>query len=324
MSTRSHCLACLAAFAVVAALRCTWDAPRDNPLDPSLGGNISGRVFTRRATPIPGASVYLPGMGRFATTDSAGSFDLHGLPEENAWVYFRADGYAPESVLVSLAKGVVDTLTVYLDGLPYLLNCSVTTHVYGRSWPPKPLKFCRLTAAAGDLDGASDVDSVWVEIPAIGYSQRLPYDSDRKLFVQTLWDRDLPGEELDTLVGQEVWFCVVDLESKLTVCTLPGVCRIITELPEPAFPSGGLDSLSSDTLFSWQRFDPGFGVSYHGEIVRIEGGSPTGVAAEFDTPDTAMLVNSSQLATGDYYWTIEAIDGFGNSSRSAEELFHAE
>jgi hypothetical protein len=318
------CIRFVAVMAVLATLRCTWDAPHDNPLDPSLGGNISGRVLTRRATPIPGAGVNLPGIGRSAVTDSAGSFDLRGLPEENAWVYIRAEGYAPESALVALTKGVIDTLNVYLDGLPYLQNCTVTTHVYGRSWPPKPLKFCKLTAAAGDLDGASDVDSVWVEIPATGYSQRLPYNSDKKLFIQTLWASDLPGEELDTLVGQEVRFWVADLESQVTVCTLSGIGRIISELPEPAFPSGGLDTLSSDTLFLWQRFNHGFGVRYHGEIVRIEAGSPAGVAAEFDTPDTAMLVNSSQLAPGDYYWTVEAIDGFGNSSRSAEELFRVE
>jgi hypothetical protein len=312
----------LVVLAVVAAVRCSWDAPRDNPLDPTLGGNIGGRVLTRRATPIAGARVNVPAAGRIVQTDSDGGYDLRGLPEETAWVYVTADGYSPESARVVLTRGVVDTVTAYLDGLPYLQNCRLTTHVYGRSWPPEPLRFCILTASAGDVDGASDVDSVWVEIPAIGFSQRLPYNSDEKLFRQTLWAEDLPGQALDTLVGQEVRFYVTDLESTVAACTLSGITRIITDLPEPAFPSGGLDTLSSDTLFTWRRFDHGFGVRYHGQVVRIEGGSPAGVAAEFDTPDTNLLVNSAELNSGDYYWTIEAIDGFGNSSRSAEELFH--
>jgi hypothetical protein len=312
----------LFALAVVAAVRCSWDAPRDNPLDPTLGGNIVGRVLTRRATPIAGASVSVPAAGRIVQTDSDGSFDLRGLPEETTWANVTADYYSSESARVVLTRGVVDTVTAYLDGLPYLQNCRLTTHVYGRSWPPEPLRFCTLTATAGDVDGASDVDSVWVEIPAIGFSQRLPYNSDEKLFRQTLWAEDLPGQALDTLVGQEVRFNVTDLESTVAACTLSGITRIITDLPEPAFPSGGLDTLSSDTLFAWRRFDHGFGVRYHGQVVRIEGGSPAGVAAEFDTPDTTLLVNSAQLNSGDYYWTIEAIDGFGNSSRSAEELFH--
>ena len=323
MCPRFRCSHFLLALAVVAALRCSWDAPRDNSLDPSLGGNISGRVLTRRATPIAGARVSVPGVGRLIVTDSAGDFELHGLPEENPWVYVTAEGYASESARVALAKGEIDTLTAYLNGLPYLQNCKLTTHVYGRGWPPEPLEFCTLTATAGDIDGASDVDSVWVEIPAIGSSERLSYDSDSRVYVQTLRAADLPGEGLDTLVGQEVRFNVADLESTVAACTLSGVSRIIYDLPEPAFPSGGVDTLSSDTLFTWYRFDHGFGVRYHGQIVRIEGGSPAGIAAEFDTPDTALLVNSGLLNSGDYYWTIEAIDGFGNSSRSAEEVFHA-
>jgi hypothetical protein len=324
MHIRHGCTQLLVALAVVTAVRCSWDAPWDNPLDPWLGGNISGRVLTRRATPIAGAEVRVPAAGRFLQADSDGSFDLRGLPEETAWVYVSADGYSSESARVALTRGVVDTVNAYLDGLPYLQNCRLTTHVYGRGWPPEPLKFCTLTATAGDVDGASDVDSVWVEIPAIGFSQRLPYNSDERLFMQTLWAENLPGQALDTLVGQEVRFYVTDLESTVAACTLPGITRIITTLPEPAFPSGGLDTLSSDTLFAWRRFDRGFGVRYHGQVVRIEGGSPAGVAAEFDTPDTTLLVNSAQLNSGDYYWTIEAIDGFGNSSRSTEELFYAQ
>ena len=323
MCLRCRCLGFIAALAVVAAVRCSWDAPRDNPLDPTLGGNVSGRVLTRRATPIAAAKVSVPAAGRIVDTDSAGSFDLRGLPEESVWVFVTADGYAAESTRVALARGEIDSTTTYLNGLPFLQNCRVTTHVHGRGWPPEPLQFCRLNTTAGDVDGEADRDSVWVEIPAIGLSQRLTYNSDDKVFVQTLWAEDLPGQSLDTLVGQEVRFNVVDMESAVATVTLSGINRIITDLPEPVFPSGGMDTLSSDTVFSWYRFDHGYAVHYNGQVVRVQGGSPAGVAAEFETADTTWLFNPSLLDSGDYYWTIEAIDGFGNSSRSAEELFHA-
>ncbi len=113
------------------------------------------------------------------------------------------------------------------------------------------------------------------------------------------------------------------MESATATVALPGITRIINDLPEPAFPSGGLDTLASDTIVSWYRFDRGFQVHYRGEVVRIEGGSPAGVAAEFETSDTTWLFDWDLLQSGDYYWTIEAIDGFGNSSRSVEEVFHA-
>jgi len=113
------------------------------------------------------------------------------------------------------------------------------------------------------------------------------------------------------------------MESTAATVTVAGITRIITDLPEPVFPSGGMDTLSSDTVFSWYRFDHGYAVHYHGQVVRVQGGSPAGIAAEFETADTTWLFDVSQLESGDYYWTVEAIDGFGNSSRSAEELFHA-
>ena len=323
MCTRRGCPQLLVALAALVTLRCSWDAPRDNPLDPALGGNVSGRVLTRRATPIAAARVSVPCAGRATETDSTGSFELRGLPDESAWVFVAADGYAAESVPVALSRGTIDTVTCELDGLPFLQDCRVTTHVYGRGWPPEPLEFCTLSATAGDADGQADLDSVWVEIPAIGYSQRLTYNSDDKLFVQTLWAEDLPGQAMDTLVGQEVRFRVVDMESTAATVEVDGITRIITDLPEPAFPSGGMDTLSSDTLFSWYRFSHGYAVTYSGQVVRIQSGSPAGVAAEFETADTTWLFDSSQLDSGDYYWTVEAIDGFGNSSRSAEELFHA-
>ena len=308
---------------MVAALRCSWDAPRDNPHDPTLGGNISGRVLTRRATPISAARVSVRSAGRAVETDSTGSFELRGLPDESTWVFIAADGYAAESARVALAKGEIDTVTSYLNGLPFVQNCRLTTHVYGRGWPPEPLEFCTLEATAGDVDGEADLDSVWVEIPAIDCSERLSYNSDDKLFVQTLWAEDLPAQSLDTLVGQEVRFHVVDMESTAAMVTVSGITRIMTDLPEPAFPSGGLDTVSTDTVFSWYRFDHGYAVHYHCEVVRIQGGSPAGVAARFDASDTTWLFDSSLLDSGDYYWTVEAIDGFGNSSRSAEEVFHA-
>ena len=324
VNTRNRFLPLVVALAFAAASRCSWDAPRDNPLDPSLGGNISGRVLTRRASPIVAARVDIPGADRAAQTDSLGRFYLSGLPDESCWVFVSAGGYAAESACVGLEMGEIDTLVVYLNGLPSLQDCRVTTHVYGRGWPPEPLQFCTLRATADDADGQADLDSVWVEIPAIGYSQRLTYNSDDKLFVQTIWAEDLPGRAMDTLVGQEIRFNVVDLESTAATVVLDGITRIITELPEPAFPSGGLDTLSSDTVFSWYRFSRGYAVTYSGQVVRVQGGSPAGVAAEFETADTAWLFDPSQLDSGDYYWTVEAIDGFGNSSRSAEELFHVQ
>jgi hypothetical protein len=306
------------------ALALSCHAPHDNPFDPALGGNVAGRVLTRRATPIAGARVQVAAAGREDVTDSAGSFYIYDLPEESVWVVTRADSFAPDSAWVGLAAGQVDSLTRYLDGLPYIRSCEVTSHVYGRSWPPDPLAFCRLAAEAGDVDGEADVESVWVEIPDLAIARRLAYDPDRRSFRMTIWADSLPGLSLETLVGLKTDLRVADKEGAVSRgpdCTLG---RIIMDLPVIVYPAGGLDTVATDTTFRWHQFSHGFGVSYHCEVTRIEGGGPGGVAATFDTPrtgDTSYRFNRALLAPGDYYWTVEAIDAQGNSSRSLEELF---
>ena len=307
-------------------LFCICDAPRDNPLDPWLGGNIDGRVMTRRADGIPYALVLIPGADRVTRTDSAGGFSFRGLPEQTLWVYLSADGYAPDSQLVQTDKGRIDSLTSYLNGLPYFTHCSISAHVYGRGWPPEPLLYCRLAAQVTDRDGDADIDSVWASIPDIGFTKRLIFDPDSGRYYYTLWASAIPSQRLETLVGLPVRITAADERDTVSRAPSPGITRIIYDLPQPLFPFGGLDTLSTDTTLIWQRFDHGYSVRYHGEVVRIEAGSPAGIVAAFDTPgpaDTSYRIQAQALVTGDYYWTIEAVDIFGNSSRSAEELFHA-
>jgi hypothetical protein len=304
---------------------CSWDAPHDNPRDPYLGGNITGAVLTRQATGIPQASIDLPEADRATRTDSTGTFALYDLPEGRLWLHVSADCYRPDSAFLDLKKGKIDSLTLRLDGLPYFTSCRMTAHVYGRSWPPEPIRFCQFAAFAGDQDGESDLDSVWVAIPGLAYTQRLTYDPDQRIFTQTLWAFSLPNQSIETLVGLPVQFGVVDKESASVLAAPGNSFRIIRDLPEPEFPRGGLDSLTGDTTFIWHTFNYGYWVRYHNEIVRIEGGGPAGVAATFegDAPaDTTYQFPVSSLESGDYYWTLEAIDAFGNSSRSAEQRFH--
>lgn len=312
-------------LALIAA-GCSWDAPHDNPLDPVNGGNVEGRVLTRRATGIADAEVQAPAADRFCRTDSAGEFALYGLPAGSLLVRVRAEGFVADSFRIDLARGRVDSATRYLNGQPRFAAFRVSSHVFGRGWPPEPLTFCRLRAEVDDPDGVQDIDSVWVEIAAVGFAGRLAWDPEDEEYAATLWSSELPGQSPETLVGQEVKFLVADLEGAVGAQSVCGPERIIYELPVPLFPSGGLDTLESDTTFAWRKFDQGFRVGYRAEVVRVEGGAPAGLVLARDATvpqDTGWRVPIDSLPPGDYYWTVEAIDAYGNSSRSAEELFHA-
>lgn len=290
-----------------------------------LGANLDGRVLTRRAGAIAGAEVLLTEAGRFGFTDSGGRFSLRGLPSGSFQVRLSADGFVSDSVRLELVKGRIDTLVYYLNGRPFFTDYGITGHVWGRGWPPEPLVFFRLKASVDDPDGLSDIDSVWCEVPEVGLNRRLPFDPDAGRFVLTLRDDALPERNPETLVGRDVYFRVVDIEAAVTDAPPCRLARLVRELPVPVFPSGGMDTLSQDTVFTWRALRPGYAVNYRGEVVRIEGGGPAGVVLEFARPgklDTTWQLPYAGLEAGDYYWTVEAFDEFGNSARSAEERFH--
>jgi len=304
---------------------CNWHAPRNNEFDPQRGGNIEGRVLTRSARAVAGAEVLVRDAGRLCYADSAGGFRLFGLPEESLRVVITADSFVPDSVTVALRRGVIDSIMVSLNGRPLVLACGLKTHVYGRNWPPDPLSFCEMTASVSDRDGDSDVDSVWVEVRDAVLRKRLEYDPDRRVFSSTLYAGSLPGQSLEPLVGCDFVFQVADREGATAAAPPTQIVRVMCCLPEPVFPSSGTDSLSGDTTFVWHRYKYDYPASYHGEVVRIEAGGPAGVALSFDRPapdDTTGRVAISSLLSGEYYWTVEVIDGYGNSCRSAEQRFY--
>ncbi len=306
-------------------LNCSLNAPRDNPLDHDLGGNICGRVLSRNSYGIADVEIFIPQADVITYSDTSGDFGLYVLPEDSMWVFFTHIDYAPESVMVITETGKIDTLTVYLNGLPFLIDYKVTTHRYERNWPPDPLYFCVLSTAAGDIDGEVDIESVWVEIPAFSYIQRLIYDSFKQKFIHTLFVDEIPGQNLEALVGKDILFNIADKDSAVVQSSPCYISRIIYQSPDIIFPKGGLDTLRTDTTFIWHKYTCGFYVYYHGEVVKITGGGPGGVVYSFDIHEqNDTTCGLSLLGGGEYYWTLEIIDSLGNSARTKEERFIVE
>jgi hypothetical protein len=308
-------------------LSCSLNAPRDNPQDPNLGGNICGRILSRNFYGIEGAEIYIPLADVITYSDTNGYFGLYVLPEDTMWVFCTHENYSPESLIIVTETGTIDTLMVYLNGLPYFLNCSATTHHYERNWPPDPLYFCYLSTTVGDVDGVTDIESVWVDIPTLSYTKRLIYDSSEQEYSYTLLADELPGNTLEVLVGQGIFFNVVDKDSAIVRSSPYYISRIIYHSPEIIFPQGGLDTLKTDTTFIWHKFDHGYYVWYHGEIIKIVGGGPAGIAYSFDVfaqNDTTFDFEIAFLDSGEYYWTLEVMDSLRNSSRTKEQRFLTE
>lgn len=83
------------------------------PGAPTGPGRIRGRVLADAYTPIAGAELELPGVGK-VTSDQRGNFVLPDVPPGTATVDVRAGGYRPQQQTVTVAPETDAPLTVTL------------------------------------------------------------------------------------------------------------------------------------------------------------------------------------------------------------------
>ncbi len=216
-------------------------------------------------------------------------------------------------------------------GLPYFINCKVTTHCYEvvevQPELPDP-ESCAFYAIVGDISEDVDIESVWIEIPALSYTKRLPYDSDIQEYFQKLGGRELPGEGLEVLTGRDIFFNITTEDSKIVQSSPYRISRIIHDLPEVIFPKKG-DTVFTNLTFIWHKHNHGYYVRYHGDIYLIVViDTPFIYTKPFDSfdidkqNDTTYNFDPSMLGSGYYYWTLAVIDSFGNSARCKEQVFY--
>ena len=92
---------------------------------------ISGTIVagdTRQ--PVAGAVVAVPALARTVTSDSAGRFDLDGIPGGELFVLVRAIGFRPDTTLLAFGASEVRVQDIVLDRLVTTLDEVVVKEKY--------------------------------------------------------------------------------------------------------------------------------------------------------------------------------------------------
>ena len=80
---------------------------------------LTGRVTTERGRPIPSVVVDVPGdTAHGERADSAGRFELDGLPQRTTQLFVRAIGFTPRLVIVDVGTDEIELPDIVLDPLP--------------------------------------------------------------------------------------------------------------------------------------------------------------------------------------------------------------
>jgi hypothetical protein len=318
-------LAFLSLILLLGLPACLEDVSRDNPLDPGSGNNtlqLSGQVLTfyhpREA--ISQASILVQPENLVVLSDHDGMFRFNNLEPGEYSLICQAEGYRTDSVKISIQTSTDHTFL--LDGLPHFEQILIKAHHRSRWFPREELYFIEFETIVSDPDGIGDVKSVVCEIPSMSFSDTLQAAIEAGKFSSTLFNSDLPVASVHQLIGRQIHFIVEDDFGSSTVSDSKFLTRIIEQTPVLISPIE-LQSVESVPVdFLWERVSVPYPATLKIEIFQIN----LGIAFKVDEVENIPINNqnftySESLNPGDYYWTINIVDEFGNSSSSREGTF---
>lgn len=304
---------------------CLEDVSRDNPLDPfngTTGLQITGQVLTfyHPRNPIPQASILVKPGNLIMISDEEGFFSFNNLVPGTYTLICQAEGYHLDSAKITIQSS--SDHTFLLDGLPQFEQISIRAHHRSRWFPLEEIYFIEFETVVSDPDGIGDILSVICEIPSMSFSDTLHADTESGKFSSTLFDSDLPVASVHQLIGRQIYFIVGDDFGTKTSSDMQFLTRIIEQTPKLIAPLD-LQFIQSPTIdFQWERISVPYPATLKIEIFQISLGIAFKADEIINIPiNTTNYTFSHGLNPGDYYWSINIVDEFGNSSSSREGTF---
>jgi len=174
-------------------------------------------------------------------------------------------------------------------------------------------------ADIADPDGSTDLDSAWGVIEDLWVP--MTYSPASRLFEATVFDSDLPTNNLQWLVGKEIRIVARDVPGALAEEPGLTLTRIIEESARPVSPAAG-DSTTPSPLLQWSPAAVTFFHTLTLEIVRQDAGTQTVIWSQ-SLVDASLqeFQYSGSLTPGSYFWTVAVVDEFGNMCRSKPSSF---
>jgi len=307
-------------------MACFEDVSRDNPFDPVNGSrnfNLSGHVLTfyQPQQAIPQASILVQPGNLVTLSDQNGFYTFNNLIPGDYTLVCQKEGYHTDSATINIQQSA--DYIFLLDGLPQFEQISIKTHHRSRWFPLEEIYYIEFEIFVNDPDGLGDIHSVNFEIPSISFSDTLEEEIDAGKFSVTLFDFQLPVTSIHQLIGRQIYFSAQDDFGSKTSSDAIFLTRIIEMTPHLLNPTE-LELIEAyPIMLEWERVSVPYPATLKIEIFQIN----FGIAFKVDEIVNIQISEKNYmyaqiLNSGDYFWTINIVDEFGNSSSSREGTFH--
>ena len=307
------------------------DVPHENPLDPLSPGyrpvsTVVGQVLVRSQfnTPVSHSVVSLSGTLYSTSTDAEGIFRFTNISPGTYTLLVMHASFVSDSSGIQVTEGQSEDLYVYLNGLPVVEAAIVKTGKIDQYFPG-PVFFAEFSGAVSDPNGVNDIDSVWLYVDTLRFPMN--YSLAAKRFQATLYPDSLPSNNIEYLIGKQIFMMAQDQYGAVGKSSSIPVTRIINTEATPVSPNQ--DTTSAQPVFVWNRAQAEFNYTHTLSVYRINSGNPglvyskegiNSLDMQFTYP-TVPNTDTRYLKPGNYFWVIAIVDEFGNFARSKEATF---
>lgn len=328
---------------VLGVTGCLEEPLRTNPFDPRSDdfvneGIVTGRVANRASEPLADVTVRLTrrsadtaGTTPSFTTQSGaeGQFRFSEVEMGSYRLVAEKAGYAASAARTIEVDpgGTTKAGRLILNALPVFTRVVLRTLRVEQPAQTSDALFLEVMAEVEDPDAQPGIDSVLLAIPEEDYTVELLRALDPpNRFVRSLPESALPAG-LHALLGRSMRLVARDRDGAVSRTPPQKLVRVIEASPVPVAPQG---TVTETTLtFSWEPVQLPYSFTYRVEVVRREGGSEVLAARIEEIPsDRTQVQVTLSLAPEerpkDFYWTVSAVDRYGDEGRSAPMSFTIE
>ncbi len=300
------------------------EAPHSNPLDPFNPGNNLGTIqgvvqtFSLPFTGIADVSVYWPSANILVKSDQNGKFSINNVPIVNGILIFQKEGYRTDSVIINWGGSRTIKPQVNLNSMPVLDSILIFTSVINQYFPNQTFE---LDVLAKVMDKDNDIDSVSVENAQLNLSKKLSFNISQNYFQTSVTPAEMNISDLEQAIGLDFNIVAYDRFKNSYHIGSGKVTRVIKS-PINVIAPANSDTVSSNPVLSWQKFQPGYSFNYTVEVYTNDFANSQIVFSQSGvSSDSTTFFVKNPLPPKNYYWVLWVMDQFQNRARSKPATF---
>jgi|GEM_PF-1609621 len=320
-------------------LSCSFDADRDNPIDPNSNvyfnpASVTGVVLRKSGSPISNVEASLSPGNHISVTNNNGQFFLYNITAGPKTIKIEHPDYDYIEMDIFLNTGVEFDTVFTLDAKPVIDSASVTSQ--NILIDPQLYEYdsqVYIYANIFDPDGSTEMDSSEIKVSYFDNLITLNNISG-SIYEYTIDEDDFPGGMIDSLLNVPFTLFVIDPGSDTTWSNPLYINAVLAFRIFLSKPIPGTVFYTGNPYFEWNYSEYNNTYFYHKQILSIRNEFPSYLVYEkalYDTTEhyyenifTEIAYDTlldDTLNPGRYTWTIRFANLFGDFVQSDEAVF---